>query len=153
MAFYVPSPNDSVVLKPSKDYSAIELARTDRPGLSSEVSVVLTDLVGNVVNAEIWTHNARAVDVVHVTDDKTRCAVEDPKRLSTIQKLLSNAKQELLSLSSLVHFLVIEERRQVMQVENLLKIKKEFGYKSLANKLDVQVESLIAEHERQQKAY
>ncbi|KAI3672550.1 hypothetical protein L6452_38640 [Arctium lappa] len=90
MAFYVPSPNGSVVLKPSKNYTAIELSRTDRPGLSSEVSTVLTDLGCNVVNAEIWTYNARAVDVVHVTDVKTRCAMEDPKRLSTVQKLLSN---------------------------------------------------------------
>lgn len=35
----------------------------------------------------------------------------------------------------------------------MLKIKEEFDYKSLARKLDVQVESLIAQHERQQKAY
>lgn len=40
-----------------------------------------------------------------------------------------------------------------MKVENMLKIKEEFDYKSLARKLDVQVESLIAQHERQQKAY
>ncbi|KAI3757872.1 hypothetical protein L6452_05415 [Arctium lappa] len=38
--------------------------------------------------------------------------------------------------------------QKAMEVENMLNIKEEFGYKSLANKLDVQVESLIAEHER-----
>ncbi|XP_024994181.1 kinesin-like protein KIN-UA isoform X2 [Cynara cardunculus var. scolymus] len=43
--------------------------------------------------------------------------------------------------------------QRAMKVENMLKIKEEFDYKSLARKLDVQVESLIAEHERQQKAY
>ncbi|PWA85596.1 kinesin-like protein KIN-UA [Artemisia annua] len=43
--------------------------------------------------------------------------------------------------------------QRAMKVENMWKIKEEFDYKSLARKLDVQVESLIAEHERQQKAY
>ncbi|KAJ9549856.1 hypothetical protein OSB04_022399 [Centaurea solstitialis] len=43
--------------------------------------------------------------------------------------------------------------QRAMKVENMLKIKEEFDYKSLARKLDVQVESLIADHERQQKAY
>ncbi|KAF5763948.1 putative [Protein-PII] uridylyltransferase [Helianthus annuus] len=89
-AFYVPSLNGSVGLKPSDDYTVIELVGTDRPGLLSEVSAVLTNLGCNVVNAEIWTHNARAAAVVHVTDDTTKCAVEDPKRLSTIKKLLCN---------------------------------------------------------------
>nr|GEY08796.1 ACT domain-containing protein ACR6-like [Tanacetum cinerariifolium] len=88
--FYVPSLSSAVGLKPSEDYTAIELVGTDRPGLLSEVSAVLTDLGCNVVNAEIWTHNARAAAVVHVTDEKTRCAVEDPKRLLTIKKLLCN---------------------------------------------------------------
>lgn len=89
-AFYVPSLDGSVGLKPSDDYTVIELVGTDRPGLLSEVSAVLTNLGCNVVNAEIWTHNARAAAVVHVTDDKTKCAVEDPKRLSTIKKRLCN---------------------------------------------------------------
>lgn len=80
----------SVGLKASEDYTAIELVGTDRPGLLSEVSAVLTDLGCNVVSAEIWTHNTRAAAVVHVTDEKTRCAVEDPKRLSNIKKLLCN---------------------------------------------------------------
>ncbi|KAL7607836.1 hypothetical protein Lser_V15G09772 [Lactuca serriola] len=43
--------------------------------------------------------------------------------------------------------------QRAMKVENMLKIKEEFDYKSLARKLDVQLESLIAEHEREQKAY
>ncbi|XP_076945174.1 ACT domain-containing protein ACR6-like [Bidens hawaiensis] len=85
-----PSLNGSVGLKPSEDYTSIELVGTDRPGLLSEVSAVLTSLGCNVANAEIWTHNARAAAVVHVTDEKTNFAVEDPKRLSTIKKLLCN---------------------------------------------------------------
>lgn len=75
---------------PSENHTSIELTGTDRPGLLSEVCAVLTGLHCNVVNAEIWTHNARAAAVVHVTDDATGCAIEDPKRLSTIKELLCN---------------------------------------------------------------
>ncbi|XP_076888067.1 ACT domain-containing protein ACR6-like [Bidens hawaiensis] len=89
-AFYTPSLTGSVGLKPSNDYTVIELVGIDRPGLLSEASAVLTNLGCNVVNAEIWTHNTRAAAVVHVTDDKTNHAVEDPKRLSAIKKLLCN---------------------------------------------------------------
>jgi kinesin family protein 5 len=40
-----------------------------------------------------------------------------------------------------------------MKVENMLKIKEEFDYKSLSRKLEIQVDKLIAENERQQKAF
>ncbi|XVF36963.1 hypothetical protein REPUB_Repub19eG0103900 [Reevesia pubescens] len=75
---------------PSKEHTSIELAGTDRPGLFSEVCAVLADLHFNVVNAEIWTHNARAAAVVHVIDDSTGCAISDPKRFSAIKELLCN---------------------------------------------------------------
>nr|KAJ0189453.1 hypothetical protein LSAT_V11C800389330 [Lactuca sativa] len=74
-AFYVPSLSGSVGLKPSEDYTVIELAGIDRPGLLSKVSAVLTNLGCTVVNAKIWTHNASSAAVVHVTYEKTRSAV------------------------------------------------------------------------------
>lgn len=40
-----------------------------------------------------------------------------------------------------------------MKVENMLKIKEEFDYKSLSRKLEIQVDKLIAENERQHKAF
>ncbi|KAA3454808.1 armadillo repeat-containing kinesin-like protein 3 [Gossypium australe] len=40
-----------------------------------------------------------------------------------------------------------------MKVENMLKLKEEFDYKSLARKLDIQLDKLIMEHERKQKAF
>lgn len=43
-----------------------------------------------MVNAEIWTHNARAAAVVNVTDDRMGCAIEDQERLLTIKKRLRN---------------------------------------------------------------
>ncbi|KAJ8566889.1 hypothetical protein K7X08_019097 [Anisodus acutangulus] len=86
----LPSLRGTVGLVPSEDHTSIELSGTDRPGLLSEVFAVLADLHCNVVNAAIWTHNARAAAVVHVVDDVTDCAIEDPKRLATIKKLLHN---------------------------------------------------------------
>ena len=42
---------------------------------------------------------------------------------------------------------------QAMKVETMLKIKEEFDYKSLSRRLEVQVDKLIVENERQQKAF
>lgn len=39
-----------------------------------------------------------------------------------------------------------------MKVENMLKIKEEFDYKSMCRRLETQIDKLIAENERQQKA-
>ncbi|KAL5581404.1 hypothetical protein UlMin_013846 [Ulmus minor] len=86
----VPSWRESVGVMHSEEHTSIELSGTDRPGLLSEVCAVLADLNCNVVNAEIWTHNARAAAVVHVTDHTTNCAIKDPNRLSTIKELLCN---------------------------------------------------------------
>lgn len=74
----------------TKDHTSLELIGTDRPGLLSEVSAVLTDLKCNVVNAEIWTHNARATAIIQVKDQLTGNAIEDPKRLCLIKNLLGN---------------------------------------------------------------
>ncbi|XAR70393.1 Plus-end-directed kinesin ATPase [Bertholletia excelsa] len=43
--------------------------------------------------------------------------------------------------------------QRAMKVENMLKIKEEFDYKSLSRRLDMQLDKLIAEHERQQKRF
>ena len=40
-----------------------------------------------------------------------------------------------------------------MKVENMVKLKEEFDYKSLSRRLDIQLDKLIMEHERQQKAF
>ncbi|PON64472.1 ACT domain containing protein [Trema orientale] len=80
----------SVGVTPSMDHTAIELTGSDRPGLLSEVSAVLTHLKCNVVSAEVWTHNTRAAAVMHVTDEETGSAISDPERLSRIKELLCN---------------------------------------------------------------
>ncbi|XP_027336337.1 kinesin-like protein KIN-UB [Abrus precatorius] len=43
--------------------------------------------------------------------------------------------------------------QRAMKVENMLKIKEEFDYKSLSRRQEVQLDKLIAENERQQKAF
>ncbi|KAJ7943299.1 ACT domain containing protein [Quillaja saponaria] len=80
----------SVGVTQSLDHTAIELMGTDRPGLLSEVSAVLTNLKCNVVSAEVWTHNTRAAAVMQVTDEETGSAIVDPERLSLIKELLCN---------------------------------------------------------------
>ncbi|KAG6527621.1 hypothetical protein ZIOFF_009744 [Zingiber officinale] len=85
----VPSRRRYVDLKPSSNHTSIELTGTDRPGLLSEASVVLTDLKCNVVSAEVWTHNTRAAAVMQVIDEKNS-AITDPQRLSRIKQLFCN---------------------------------------------------------------
>ncbi|KAK8516174.1 hypothetical protein V6N13_025686 [Hibiscus sabdariffa] len=87
---FLNSVRSSVGSTPSKDHTLIELTGSDRPGLVSELSAVLADMGCNVVNAEIWTHNARAAAVIHVVDHSTRLAIQDPKRVSMIKELLFN---------------------------------------------------------------
>ncbi|KAK0591003.1 hypothetical protein LWI29_034316 [Acer saccharum] len=93
-ASFLNSMRSSVGVMPSKEHTSIELTGPDRPGLLSELSAVLTDLSCNVVNAEIWTHNARAAAVVHVTDQTSGCAIQDPKRLSNMKELLCNVLRD-----------------------------------------------------------
>ncbi|KAG6486391.1 hypothetical protein ZIOFF_054961 [Zingiber officinale] len=85
----VPSRRRYVDLNPSSNHTSIELTGTDRPGLLSEATAVLTDLKCNVVSAEVWTHNTRAAVVMQVTDEKNS-AITDPQRLSRIKQLLCN---------------------------------------------------------------
>lgn len=72
------------------EHTAIELTGTDRPGLLSEISAVLTNLKCNVVAAEVWTHNMRVACVVYVTDEYTLRPIEDPEQLAAIKEQLSN---------------------------------------------------------------
>ncbi|GAB2271571.1 hypothetical protein Dimus_006403 [Dionaea muscipula] len=43
--------------------------------------------------------------------------------------------------------------QRAMKVENMLKIKEEFDYKSLSRRLEIQLDKVIAENERRQKAF
>ncbi|KAK1376286.1 hypothetical protein POM88_032479 [Heracleum sosnowskyi] len=43
--------------------------------------------------------------------------------------------------------------QRAMKVENMLRIKEEFDYKSLSRRLEIQLDKLMADNERQQKAF
>lgn len=70
------------------EHTAIELIGTDRPGLLSEISAVLTNLKCNVVAAEVWTHNTRVACVVYVTDQSAGGPIEDSQRLASMKEQL-----------------------------------------------------------------
>ncbi|XP_073299935.1 ACT domain-containing protein ACR4-like [Primulina huaijiensis] len=85
---FASSRRTSVDVKSGMEHTSIELIGSDRPGLLSEVSAILTQLKCNVVNAEVWTHNTRAAAVMQVTDEKTGGAVTDPDRLTMVKRRL-----------------------------------------------------------------
>ncbi|WOL01733.1 ACT domain-containing protein ACR6 isoform X1 [Canna indica] len=89
-ACFFPKLRNSVDIMPSKELTFIEMTGADRPGLLSEICAVLANRNCNVVKAELWTHNTRVAAVVHVTDEVTGRAVEDPDRLIAIKELLCN---------------------------------------------------------------
>ncbi|KAL6570964.1 ACT domain-containing protein acr4 [Orobanche gracilis] len=80
----------SVGLMPGPSHTSIELIGSDRPGLLSEVTAVLTHLKCNVVGAEVWTHNTRAAAVMEVTDGTTGGPIADPEKLTMVKSLLCN---------------------------------------------------------------
>ncbi|MQM19734.1 hypothetical protein Taro_052741 [Colocasia esculenta] len=87
---FLSPPRSPVAVTPSKKLTSIELTGADRPGLLSDICAVLRDMNCNVVEGDLWTHNARTAAVVHVTDQSTGLAIEDPERISTIEELLRN---------------------------------------------------------------
>ncbi|URD77912.1 Omega-hydroxypalmitate O-feruloyl [Musa troglodytarum] len=89
-ACFFPKLRSSVGITPSKEQTLIEVTGSDRPGLLSEICAVLATQLCHVDKAELWTHNTRVAAVLHVTDESTGGAIEDPERLSAIKKLLCN---------------------------------------------------------------
>ncbi|KAI3747296.1 hypothetical protein L6452_09750 [Arctium lappa] len=80
----------SVGVASTTESTVTELMGTDRPGLLSEVSAVLTHFKCNVLNAEVWTHNTQAAFIVQVTDDESGLAIANTERLSIIKQMLCN---------------------------------------------------------------
>ncbi|WOL00929.1 ACT domain-containing protein ACR6 isoform X2 [Canna indica] len=87
---FFPELSNSAGIMPSKKYTMIEVTGSDRPGLLSEICAVLATQMCHVVKAELWAHNTRVAAVLHVTDESTGGAIEDPDRLSAIKKLVCN---------------------------------------------------------------
>jgi predicted amino acid-binding ACT domain protein len=81
-------PGRSVGVKSIAEHTVIELTGTDRPGLLSEVSAVLTETGCNVNAAEVWTHNLRVACVIYVTDEETAGPVANGSKLERIKNQL-----------------------------------------------------------------
>ncbi|KAL8170605.1 hypothetical protein V2J09_022409 [Rumex salicifolius] len=64
--------------------TAFELTGTDRVGLMSEVFAVLSELMCNVVDARVWTHNGRIASIIQLKDCNSGCQIKDSQRISTI---------------------------------------------------------------------
>lgn len=70
---------------------ALEMTGTDRPGLMSEMSAVLTDLGCHVSAAEAWTHNGRAACIIYLEDTSNHGEpTMDPCRAALVQAQLEN---------------------------------------------------------------
>lgn len=72
------------------NHTAIELIGKDRPGLLSEISAILANMQINVVAAEVWTHNSRIACILYVNDETTGQAVDDTRRLDSMEDQLKN---------------------------------------------------------------
>ncbi|XP_042438153.1 ACT domain-containing protein ACR8-like [Zingiber officinale] len=70
--------------------TALELTGTDRPGLLSEVFAVLRDLECNIVEAKVWTHNARIASLIFVKDIHTGSPIADGHRIHRIESRLGH---------------------------------------------------------------
>ncbi|GAA0150244.1 hypothetical protein LIER_37086 [Lithospermum erythrorhizon] len=70
--------------------TALELTGTDRIGLLSEVSAVLSDLQCNVVEAKLWTHNGRIASLIHVNDCDSGSPIEDSLKIDLIEGRIRN---------------------------------------------------------------
>ncbi|XP_010273298.1 PREDICTED: ACT domain-containing protein ACR1 isoform X2 [Nelumbo nucifera] len=75
----------------STQYTALEITGTDRPGLLSEISAVLTELGCHVVSAAAWTHNTRSACIIYVEDaSRGGGPITDPDRLTKVEEQLEN---------------------------------------------------------------
>ncbi|OVA03020.1 ACT domain [Macleaya cordata] len=73
----------------STEYTALEMTATDRPGLLSELSAVLTELGCNVAAAVAWTHNTRAACIFYVEDQSIGGGpITDPDRVIQVEEQL-----------------------------------------------------------------
>ncbi|KAI5563663.1 hypothetical protein BDE02_14G006200 [Populus trichocarpa] len=68
----------------------MEITGTDRPGLLSEISAVLSKLECHVTASAVWTHNNRAASIIYMEDGFQGGPITDPKRQAHVQEQLQN---------------------------------------------------------------
>ncbi|KAE8730711.1 MATE efflux family protein DTX1-like [Hibiscus syriacus] len=99
--------------------TALELTRTDRVGLSSEVFAVLADLQCNVVNAKVWTHKGRIASLINIKDCNSGSPIEDSQQIERIEARLRSVLRgdnDIFSAKTSVAMPVTHRERRLHQM-------------------------------------
>ena len=83
----------------SDQYTVIEVAGRDRPGLLYDLTSTLSDLNLDITSAHITTFGEKAVDVFYVTDLTGKKVTGDQRQASIrqrLEKVLAGAPAEVL---------------------------------------------------------
>ncbi|WJX61554.1 hypothetical protein P8452_46634 [Trifolium repens] len=90
--------------------TALELKRTDRVGLLSEMFAVLTELQCDVVEAKVWIHNGRIASLIYVKVCNTGTSIEDYQKINRLEARLryvlqgdSHVRSATTSLSDVIN--------------------------------------------------
>ncbi len=83
----------------SDQFTVIEVAGLDRPGLLYDLTSAISDLKLDITSAHITTYGEKAVDVFYVTD-LTHKKIVDPNRQKAIRERLESVLQNAESLAA-----------------------------------------------------
>ena len=73
----------------SDQFTVIEVAGRDRPGLLYDLTSTLSDLNLDISSAHITTFGEKAVDVFYVTDLTAKKITSEPRQKSIEEKLIA----------------------------------------------------------------
>ncbi|XP_042477484.1 kinesin-like protein KIN-UA [Macadamia integrifolia] len=159
---------------PSENGNASHLSKTIRPPVVRKGKLVLVDLAGSEridkSGSEGHTlEEAKSINLSLSALGKCINALAEnsahvPVRDSKLTRLLRDSFGGTARTSLIVTIGPSPRHRgetastimfgqRAMKVENMVKIKEEFDYKSLSRRLEIQLDKIISEHERQQKAF
>lgn len=158
----------------SNDNSSSHMAKTFKPPIVRKGKLVVVDLAGSErvykSGSEGHTHEeAKSINLSLSALGKCINALAEnsahvPVRDSKLTRLLKDSFGGTARTSLVITIGPSPRHRgetastilfgqRAMKVENMLKLKEEFDYKSLSRRLEIQVDKLIADHERQVKAF
>ena len=82
----------------SDEFTVIEVAGRDRPGLLYEVTSTMSNLFLDITSAHITTFGEKAVDVFYVTDLTGKKITSESRQATireTLEKVLEGTKEEV----------------------------------------------------------
>ncbi|KAK1418742.1 hypothetical protein QVD17_27888 [Tagetes erecta] len=158
----------------SENYHSLHMSRSSKPPIIRKGKLVVVDLAGSErahkSGSEGHTlEEAKSINLSLSALGKCINALAEnsphvPVRDSKLTRLLKDSFGGTARTSLIVTVGPSPRHRaettstilfgqRAMKVENMLKIKEEFDYKSLCRRHETQIDKLIAENERQQKAF